>query len=81
MKACGGRCVDPRTSVTNCGLCGRVCATDQVCKDGKCRRMECEDESVLCGLACIFTKSDDVNCGGCGKVCLFGKHCDDGKCK
>jgi hypothetical protein len=33
---CSGQCVDTKTSTTNCGGCGKPCATGQSCTNGVC---------------------------------------------
>ena len=35
-KLCGGKCSDPSTDATNCGMCGNACATYQTCTAGVC---------------------------------------------
>ena len=36
QSVCNGACVDLQTSASNCGACGRVCATNAACVSGVC---------------------------------------------
>ncbi len=55
-------------TATNCGACGRACATGQSCRSGACVTV-CTAPTVACGSACVDTSSDVANCGACARVC------------
>jgi hypothetical protein len=40
LQECNGGCVDRDNDPLNCGDCGNVCDTDQVCVGGECRRFQ-----------------------------------------
>ncbi len=76
---CGGTCVDTNSDFQNCGVCGKVCPSDQVCSHGQCATV-CGGGSVRCGNDCVDTSSDVKNCGGCGAPCAGGQVCNKGTC-
>jgi len=81
---CGDRCVDVSLDPKNCGLCGKACATGEVCSSGACG-LSCTGGTTKCGDRCVDTKSDALNCGGCGtdagaNRCGSGTVCSDGNC-
>ena len=69
--------VDPRTSVTHCGGCGRACAPANatgVCVAGACGVGACEAGAADCNMTpgdgCEVSTATDVNhCGMCSNVC------------
>lgn len=76
---CGGSCVNPHTSPTNCGSCGRVCSTGFSCSDGGC---VCPDGQIVCNDRCVDRTNDPMNCGACGTTCstTTGQTCVDARC-
>jgi hypothetical protein len=46
-KVCSGSCVNEQTDTHNCGSCGNVCASGQVCNYGSC--FSCSSGQKLCG--------------------------------
>jgi alpha-tubulin suppressor-like RCC1 family protein len=60
--------VNTLTSATNCGACGTVCGTSQVCSKGACKS-SCDIGTTKCGASCVDTKTDQANCGTCGNTC------------
>lgn len=48
---CGGTCVNPASSATNCGACGVTCGGGQVCSNGYC----CPSGTKACGDVCVPT--------------------------
>ena len=74
-------CVNTKTDVNNCGLCGNVCSDNSIanassgsCSNGECQ-YTCNDGYTQCGgntvsdIVCIPNESllsDKNNCGGCG---------------
>src|SRR5436853_467073 len=76
---CGGRCVPTDTDPANCGTCGRVCPTGQLCDDGTCA-VRCSGGLSECTGACHDLQSDPANCGSCGHGCSAGQVCSMGAC-
>ncbi len=72
---CGGMCVDPLTSRSNCGasgLCGNgggsagaVCEPGNVCGNGTCQ-VSCPSTQLTCGGVCVDPLTSPVNCGATG---------------
>jgi hypothetical protein len=52
----------------NCGACGKVCASSQVCSNGLCAS-SCGAGETACSGACVLLASDPANCGACGAAC------------
>jgi Putative metal-binding motif len=46
---CGGACVNPSTSASNCGGCGVTCGGGQACSNGYC----CPTGTRACGDVCV----------------------------
>lgn len=61
---CGNRCVDVRSDVYNCGLCGIRCPFTWQC----CRGF------------CVNTNVNPFHCGRCENKCPFGVLCFSGMC-
>jgi alpha-tubulin suppressor-like RCC1 family protein len=78
-KMCGDTCVDVQSDFQNCGDCGNVCPTDQVCSHGTCA-VVCGGGSSRCGNNCVDLKSDPNNCGGCNNQCAGGQVCSNATC-
>ncbi len=76
---CSGACTDLQTSRTHCGMCGRACATGEVCTAGACV-VACAAGQTNCGGRCIDTTSDSANCGACGRTCVGVQWCSNGAC-
>ena len=83
---CSGSCVDPTSSVSNCGACGKACTTSighglPVCSAGECT-WACNSGYTACNGACVDEQTDANNCGGCGAghTCLAGTTCQAGTC-
>ena len=76
---CDEKCVDLKTDVANCGMCGQRCAAGRVCTDGACKDT-CPGTQVVCGGKCVDTQSDNAHCGGCGTACAAGSVCASGVC-
>jgi hypothetical protein len=81
---CNGACVDPATDAANCGSCGIVCGTNEVCSGGSC---SCEAPKALCGTQCnlracpcVDLQTDASNCGTCGHSCA-SHVCSGGVCQ
>ena len=72
---CGGTCVDPLTSRSNCGAsgaCGNgsgsvgaACANGNVCASGSCQ-VSCPGTQINCGGTCIDPLTSHGNCGASG---------------
>jgi stigma-specific protein Stig1 len=65
---CVDKCVDLSKNEKNCGECGNECASNEKCKDGKCK---C-DADVM---------TDRSNCGECNHACGLNESCKEGVCK
>ncbi|MBI5532301.1 MAG: choice-of-anchor L domain-containing protein [Deltaproteobacteria bacterium] len=76
---CGGACVLQQSDPNNCGMCGKKCATGEVCSAGTCA-LNCGGGTTKCGSLCVDTKVDGANCGACGTACPSGQACSNGKC-
>ena len=82
---CGSRCVDLTSDSNNCGSCGAVCGSGEVCTDGQCEDADgCVGSLVLCGDECVHLATDRSNCGACWKRCIVNSRivhkCDAGCC-
>jgi thiol-disulfide isomerase/thioredoxin len=84
------RLINTSESESNCGGCGRRCASGKFCFKGRCRD-KCPQGSKRCGKTCgdprthsccggkLRSKSDPGNCGDCGVEC--GTYdCCNGNC-
>jgi hypothetical protein len=66
---CGTDCVDTRSDADNCGACGNVCSSGEVCSGETCTE------------TCSADLQTDVNnCGACGNSCGIDHTCSDGQC-
>jgi hypothetical protein len=65
--AANGCEVDIRTNNANCGRCGTMCPTGQVCADSRCG-LPCPVGQTRCGTTCVVTSNDPANCGMCGRA-------------
>jgi len=63
---CNGGCVDTKTDPSNCGKCGKTCATGASCVQGTC---QCTMGQSICGTSCVDLKNDLQNCGKCNMLC------------
>ena len=81
---CSGTCRDLTNDRSNCGACGRACASGQLCMNSVCRTVEmpvtCGSGLSNCNGSCRDTRLDDANCGACGVVCPMGQTCTAGTC-
>ena len=66
------------TDPNNCGVCGRRCRTDQVCRNKEC---QCPTGKNECNGKCVDLRQDSKNCGSCGKICDNPQFCENGVCK
>ncbi|MBK7580467.1 MAG: hypothetical protein IPI67_09710 [Myxococcales bacterium] len=79
LLSCGGQCVDSLSSPANCGACGKVCATGQVCDNGACSG-SCSSAKTNCDSACVDLTKDPLHCGDCALACNAGETCASGTC-
>jgi hypothetical protein len=84
---CNGTCLDTQSDESNCGGCGTVCGTNQVCQGGTCfpkaacpvgQTGICTPISALCRTDCACSRSTEgnvvcVNLAGAG--CLTTPPC------
>jgi hypothetical protein len=68
----GGNCdgANLQTDYANCGKCGNVCPTTQICNQGQCQA-NCTTPEQLCPgkTGCYNLTNDLQNCGACGAQC------------
>lgn len=85
LTCCDGECIDTRTSLTDCGACGAVCAgRGNACVAGVCRcgSVEaCTGTELCCGSRCANILDDPMDCGDCGNRCPSGQVCEDRVCQ
>ncbi len=75
--------VDTRTSLGNCGACGRACAPANatgVCIAGSCVVESCAANRANCdgnsANGCeVDLRTSAANCGTCGRACASGQSC------
>ena len=82
-KCCNGEpCVDVTANTQNCGQCGKVCRTRELCQNGSCscngggHSGSCASAETCCSDGCHETQTDVKNCGGCGAACPGGQVCE-----
>jgi hypothetical protein len=81
QAACaGGSCIPVSNDPHNCGSCGHMCKTTEVCSAGTCTAT-CLTGLQGCSGACVDIKTDNANCGVCGHVCGSGTGCVEGGCQ
>jgi hypothetical protein len=80
--ACGDSCVHLASSAQNCGGCGNVCASGDICDRGRCHPAAagCSLPTSLCGSDCVDVASDEQHCGGCGNACPSTASCSGSIC-
>jgi Stigma-specific protein, Stig1 len=78
---CNGICTDLYSDFNNCGACGYVCPTNNVCANGTCVPLRCVPGAIPCGGVCVLPTSDPNNCGGCGVQCGPVEACINGFCE
>jgi hypothetical protein len=75
---CNGVCADVTTDPNNCGGCGTVCPSAQVCAPTDAGSGICQatcGTAVECSGSCVTLSTDPSNCGACGNVCPQGYSC------
>jgi hypothetical protein len=81
LQKCDGIWAALDTDENNCGSCGNVCASGEICQSGVCVLAYSPPEGLVeCGGTFTFTSSDESNCGSCGNSCSSGEICQDGNC-
>jgi hypothetical protein len=65
---CEGTCRRLQSDPANCGACGSVCATDQVCGAGACVST-CPIGTTACNGSCVNLANDVTHCGECSTAC------------
>jgi hypothetical protein len=75
QQTCSGRCVTLDSDRLNCGACGEVCASGEVCTAGACV-LSCPGGQEACDGLCVDPLRDRNHCGGCNLACDPGKVCD-----
>jgi hypothetical protein len=74
---CGNKCMNIHSDSNNCGACGTVCPSGQICSNGTCG---CASNQITCNGTCTDKNTDAKNCGACGTVCPTGQICCNGIC-
>jgi hypothetical protein len=76
---CNGACIDTTSNVDNCGGCGEVCDSLEICVSGAC---VCDSGLTACDGVCVDLETDADRCGDCGAACdtVDGEVCCDGSC-
>jgi hypothetical protein len=80
MINCTSGCIDPRTSLGNCGGCGQACSTQNgtpTCAASACSMAACSPGFLNCSAnedtsrnGCETNgNTDSANCGHCGNAC------------
>jgi hypothetical protein len=78
---CDGTCRNLQTDEFNCGSCGAVCRSGQICIRGRCDLgAECAPGTALCGGECVDVTNSPIHCGACGVTCADGFFCSNGAC-
>ena len=91
---CGLSCAQLSSDPLNCGVCGRLCTTDEVCQRGTCAVATCTAplqgnpchavdggaDGQCCGTGCLNVRTDRLNCGACNRVCPGDAGCVSGMC-
>lgn len=89
----GPVCIDTKTNIDNCGMCGNSCSMNMVpngkpgCVNGTCGIGSCDmnfaDCNMMAGDGCeVDITSDPKNCGKCGMACPMNlPSCSMGTCK
>jgi hypothetical protein len=85
QECCDGRCTDPTFDNDNCGTCGNVCRSDELCIGGNCvpsAPPTCPAGHSHCpGVGCVNMSNDRRHCGTCGNNCVADhEDCIDGRC-
>jgi hypothetical protein len=65
---CSGRCRDLNNSRNHCGICGRECASNEVCQSGDC----CRPSFTPCTDVCAAGSNCDACCSG---FCFADQQC------
>jgi hypothetical protein len=71
------------TDGANCGACGVICATSEVCSAGRCAA-SCAAPLAVCtdgaSSSCADLSNDPEHCGTCDIACAAGQSCTAGIC-
>lgn len=83
---CNGQCVNLQSDKQNCGDCGKVCDSDEVCHHGRCASSN-NNNQATCTDGKKNGKETDIDCGGStcpacgdGKTCKNSTDCSSGVC-
>ena len=76
-------CANTATDNSNCGVCGHVCNSGEVCNGGACA-VTCDAITTCTPTGgtpyCANTSTDNADCGTCGHACGAGEACSGGSC-
>lgn len=81
LVTCQGQCVSLGSN-DNCGGCGVVCQSGELCVNGACEDVvSCSGGEIDCDNTCVDPSTDDFNCGGCDQFCPAFAQCEGGACQ
>jgi hypothetical protein len=79
---CNGMCSDVMADAANCGMCGRTCATGEVCDAGMCRSPDSNACTDTCGGGrtcqagtCVCPPMQEFCAGACTDTQTSDEHC------
>src|SRR5262245_48463815 len=73
LSPCGRSCADLSADRYNCGACGALCQSGEVCQAGACK---CQPGAATCDGTCAVLATDARHCGVCGNSCGASQVCE-----
>ena len=83
LTPCVGTCRDLSADLENCGACGRVCGSGQVCNQGTCAPLPMDCTLATCGAGYSCDPLSRRCVTGCrlSTDCPMGATCQQGQCQ